>query len=47
MLKKRTSPSGLKGHPSYGDETYVWDAADLAGAYYPIGITVDNTAHRQ
>lgn len=46
LFVQATSPSGLKSHPSYGDETHVWDAADLAGAYYPIGITVDNSARR-
>lgn len=37
-----TSPSGLRSHPSYGDETYHWDAAALSGAYYPIPIRIDN-----
>ena len=44
LFVQATSPSGLKSHPSYGDETHVWDAADLAGAYYPIGITLDHSA---
>ena len=37
-----TEPSGLKSHPSYGDETYVWDASQLSGAYYPIQIHNQN-----
>ena len=46
LFVQATSPSGLKSHPSYGDETWVWDAADLSGAYYPIGITLANGAQR-
>ena len=42
LFVQATSPSGLKSHPSYGDETHVWDAADLSGAYYPIGITLED-----
>ena len=38
-----TTPSGLQSHPSYGDETYHFDAAALSGAYYPMPITIDNT----
>jgi hypothetical protein len=37
-----TAPGGLKSHPSYGDETYAWDAAGLSGAYYPIRIRIEN-----
>lgn len=44
LFVKAISPSGLESHPSYGDETHVWDAADLAGAYYPIGITLERPA---
>ncbi|MBL8298891.1 MAG: hypothetical protein JNN30_11150 [Rhodanobacteraceae bacterium] len=36
------SPSGLKSHPSYGNEAQLWDAAQLSGAYYPIPIRVQN-----
>src|SRR5690606_5595211 len=43
LFVQATSPSGLESHPSYGDETHVWDAADLSGAYYPIGITLDHS----
>jgi hypothetical protein len=42
LFVQATSPSGLKSHPSYGDETYHWDAAALSGAYYPIPIRIDN-----
>lgn len=45
LFVKATSPSGLVSHPSYGDETYLWDAADLSGAYYPIAIHLDNASH--
>jgi hypothetical protein len=44
LFVQATSPSGLKSHPSYGDETHVWDAAELSGAYYPIGVTIHNAA---
>ncbi len=36
------APSGLKSHPSYGNETYLWDAAALSGAYYPMQISIQN-----
>ena len=42
MFVQATSPSGLKSHPSYGDETHVWDAAQLSGAYYPILVHIGN-----
>jgi hypothetical protein len=42
MFVQATSPSGLKSHPSYGDETHVWDAAQLSGAYYPILVHIQN-----
>lgn len=42
LFVQATEPSGLKSHPSYGDETYVWDAAQLSGAYYPIQIHIQN-----
>jgi hypothetical protein len=37
-----TTPSGLKSHPSYGNETYLFDASVLSGAYYPMPITIGN-----
>lgn len=37
-----TTPSGLKSHPSYGNEDYLFDAAQLSGAYYPMPITISN-----
>jgi hypothetical protein len=37
-----TTPSGLKSHPSYGDEMHHFDAAELSGAYYPIPIHIQN-----
>lgn len=42
IFVQASSPSGLKSHPSYGNETYLWDAAELAGAYYPIQIRIQN-----
>ena len=42
LFVQATTPSGLKSHPSYGDETYHFDAAQLSGAYYPMPITIDN-----
>jgi hypothetical protein len=42
LFVQATEPSGLRSHPSYGDETYVWDAAQLSGAYYPIQIHIQN-----
>lgn len=42
LFVQATTPSGLKSHPSYGDETYKFDAAALSGAYYPILIRVRN-----
>jgi hypothetical protein len=37
-----TTPSGLKSHPSYGDEMHHFGAAELSGAYYPIPIRIQN-----
>ncbi len=42
IFVQATTPSGLKSHPSYGNETYLWDAAALSGAYYPIHIRIAN-----
>jgi len=42
IFVQATTPSGLKSHPSYGNETYLWDAAQLSGAYYPIQIRIAN-----
>ena len=42
LFVQATTPSGLKSHPSYGDETYHFDAAALSGAYYPMPIRIDN-----
>jgi hypothetical protein len=42
LFVQATEPNGLKSHPSYGNETYLWDAADLSGAYYPIQIRIQN-----
>lgn len=42
LFVQATTPSGLKSHPSYGDETYRFDAALLSGAYYPIPIRIQN-----
>ncbi len=43
LFVEATTPSGLKSHPSYGDETYHFDAENLSGAYYPIPIRIDNS----
>jgi hypothetical protein len=37
-----TTPSGLKGHPSYGDETHHIPLEQLSGAYYPMPIRIQN-----
>lgn len=42
LFVQATTPTGLKSHPSYGDETYRFDAAVLSGAYYPIPIRIQN-----
>ncbi len=42
LFVQATTPSGLKSHPSYGDETYHFDAAQLSGAYYPMPIRIQN-----
>lgn len=42
LFVQATTPSGLKSVPSYGDETYHFDAAELSGAYYPIRIRISN-----
>ena len=43
LFIQATTPSGLKSHPSYGNETYLFDANALSGAYYPMPITIDNS----
>ncbi len=42
LFVQASTPSGLKSVPSYGDETYHFDAAELSGAYYPIQIRISN-----
>ncbi len=42
LFVQATSPTGLKSHPSYGNEVQLWDASLLSGAYYPILIRVQN-----
>ncbi|MET0332942.1 MAG: hypothetical protein ABW190_01620 [Rhizobacter sp.] len=42
LFVQATTPSGLKSHPSYGDETYQFNANALSGAYYPIPIRIQN-----
>lgn len=37
-----TTPTGLKSHPKYNGVAQRWDASQLAGAYYPITIKVQN-----
>lgn len=43
LFVQATTPSGLRSHPSYGNETYLFDASALSGAYYPMPIRIDNT----
>lgn len=42
LFVQAVSPSGLRSHPSYGNEVELWNAADLSGAYYPIQVRVQN-----
>ena len=42
LFVQATTPSGMKSHPSYGDELYHFDPATLSGAYYPIPIRILN-----
>lgn len=42
LFVQATTPTGVKSHPSYGDEAERWDAAELSGKYYPIPVTLQN-----
>jgi hypothetical protein len=42
LFVQATTPSGLKSHPSYGDETHHFDLSVLSGAYYPMPIRIQN-----
>lgn len=42
LYVEATTPSGLRSHPSYGNETYYFDASALSGAYYPMPIRIQN-----
>lgn len=42
IFLQAVTPSGLKSHPSYGNEVELWNAAELSGAYYPIPIRIQN-----
>jgi hypothetical protein len=42
LYVQATTPSGAKGHPSYGDETHHFDLSAVSGAYYPIPIRIQN-----
>lgn len=42
LFVQATTPSGVKSHPSYGDEVDYFGAAKLSGAYYPIPIRIQN-----
>jgi len=37
------SPQGIKSHPAYGGEGFIWDASEFSGAYRPIEITIGNS----
>jgi len=42
LFVQATTPSGLKSHPSYGDETHHFELGALSGAYYPMPIRIQN-----
>jgi hypothetical protein len=42
LFVQATTPSGLKSHPNYGDETHHFDLSVLSGAYYPMPIRIQN-----
>ncbi len=42
LFVQATTPSGLKSHPSYGDEIDHFAIEDLSGAWYPIQIRIQN-----
>ncbi|UXI65810.1 hypothetical protein [Tahibacter amnicola] len=42
LFVQATSPSGLKSHPSYGDEMHHFEAQELSGGYYPIQVRIEN-----
>lgn len=42
LFLQATTPSGLKSHPSYGEEIYHFGSENLAGAYRPIRIRIAN-----
>lgn len=42
LFLQATSPSGLKSHPSYGDEIHQFGSENLSGAYRPVRITIQN-----
>ncbi len=42
LFVQATTPSGLKSHPSYGDETHHFEISVVSGAYYPMPIRIQN-----
>jgi len=42
LFVQATTPSGMKSHPSYGDEAHHFDLSVLSGAYYPMPIRIQN-----
>ena len=42
LFVQATTPSGVRSHPSYGDERHHVAAEQLSGASYPIQIRIDN-----
>ncbi len=42
LFVQATTPSGVRSHPSYGDELERFDPSVLSGAYYPIPIRIQN-----
>jgi hypothetical protein len=42
LFLQATSPSGLKSHPSYGDEIYHFGSENISGAYRPVRIRIQN-----
>jgi hypothetical protein len=42
LFLQATTPSGLKSHPSYGEEIYHFGSENLSGAYRPVRIRIQN-----
>lgn len=42
LFLQATTPSGLKSHPSYGEEISHYGSENLSGAYRPVRIRIQN-----